>query len=1700
MALVAIAPLSWLNAQQSPCTVPDSECYLVCPGNQKAIIDGVTDPGNAVAPCGYTFTIPDMTDFDSNGFGIAGTCGPITDYTVKLVDVTFVDTGISSSPFSDFNPNNPEAADGMNQVQFNSPGTYELLYNLCDISGPDPIIIGCCVQSVFVRIDHSISCNDQISVSLGTNCLAFITLDMLLEGNIEDTDMLCSMDFYIVDIPGSSTDAAFPDTYIIDGPGKFVATVTSPTGEFCETSILVEDKVNAIISCPEISGIKCTQSYDPGDPILEYDCRSILATDPTMIGPSADPSDPNVLTVNFDWSNLTNANKVEEITLDLNVLVDQVQDVQAWLTSPDDPATAVNEADTIMILDLVSGNTCTNPNFDLELDDDHFLSHNQLIALGCDLGNTKAYCGDYRPLTPFSTFDGKCAAGMWTLMIANFSSVAPLELNSNDLPQMCMTYTNGTIPFPYGELEDITALGGNCYDIHFENKNCGPYIACFEDSIEECNQDVSLMNNFTSVTRTWTVTSASNESSSSCTQTIILTRCDLDDLECPPDYDGTDHAPFLCSQFFETGSDGNPVLNQSLLTDEGHPSPEVTGFPASQFGDINLCFGYQATFNDTKLEICGDFSFKILREWTILDWCTGELLVKTQIIKVIDIEAPVVVAPIDGFQAYAESETCTATWQIEPPIAVFDCGFVLNPDSYNFNIGYLLADNNGNAPIDGEYITDSNVVDVDGDGFPDELRNLPSGRTWIRYMVEDDCGNIGFAFTEIDMVDHISPNAVGIEDLVVSLGPDGTAIVQAPSFDAGSYDNCAIDSVFVKFTDERDEDEGMEDGTDTGTDRDDVFDDRVNFTCDDLGLQIGVDFMVMDESGNTSVAEVNVTVQNPIALELLQQPADITLNCTDELPTGASFEDQFSIGTGGTEMGCPFTVVCEDPVETAAIDGCGNGRFVVNCTVAGTGVNPINDEVVINIVNQRPFDTDMVDWTPVETVADQVLVTCPAELNLDPGESDFGQPILPNSECTLLAFTYEDQVFNNVENVCLKILRTWTIIDWCTYEPNVAGSGGIATYVQVLKINDGEGPVLNCDGLGGTLTVGPSNTNDNCFFNTSGYDTEGLLQLSEEEGFDQCDILAGKDVMVEWDIDWYGDSNGGIDGFDAWGFGRDANGEMPYGCHILTWNLEDCCGNRSSCSYEVCIADNQPPNLHCIGATVSTVIDPATGTTEIWGNDFDFGSTDNVTGTCNDNELLFTLTYSGTSGTSLTFSCDDLPPGASSATLPLQMWVEDEFGNADYCEVVLILQDNQGYCNDGSVESNRVAGYVYTEENLMVEEAMVSIEGNASWYSQMMTESNGSYYFDFLPNFDDYIIKSQKQDEVLNGVSTLDLVLIQQHILGVNSLPSPYKIIAADADNNGSISAIDLITLRKVILGISNDLPNDDMPWRFISGEEEFQDGDHPFPYSEYININNLSQTMENNDFIAVKVGDVNATAIVNSANNGFVEKRSNTTLDFVIENTMLAKDESVTLPIYAKKFEDVIGYQFTLEFDPSKVELVGLSSSTIDFDESNVGYTYAQDGQITVSWNSDKGIRIPSSEPIFELELIALVDSNVSELLGVTSSITTAEAYNNDYEVMDINMVVEGANGITTETELYQNRPNPFSQETNIGFYLDRPDLVKLNFYNIEGQLIKKISKNYNEGQHEIEIKHDDLEGPGVYYYEIVTEHYNKTKKMIAL
>lgn len=82
----------------------------------------------------------------------------------------------------------------------------------------------------------------------------------------------------------------------------------------------------------------------------------------------------------------------------------------------------------------------------------------------------------------------------------------------------------------------------------------------------------------------------------------------------------------------------------------------------------------------------------------------------------------------------------------------------------------------------------------------------------------------------------------------------------------------------------------------------------------------------------------------------------------------------------------------------------------------------------------------------------------------------------------------------------------------------------------------------------------------------------------------------------------------------------------------------------------------------------------------------------------------------------------------------------------------------------------------------------------------------------------------------------------------------------------------------------------------------------------------------------------------------------------------------------------------------------------------------------------------------------------------------------------------------------LYQNYPNPFNPVTTISYELPTRAFVKLTIYNIIGQIVDTLVNNEQErGRHQIVWDASSLPS-GVYYYQLRTKDYVKTKKMLLI
>ena len=237
----------------------------------------------------------------------------------------------------------------------------------------------------------------------------------------------------------------------------------------------------------------------------------------------------------------------------------------------------------------------------------------------------------------------------------------------------------------------------------------------------------------------------------------------------------------------------------------------------------------------------------------------------------------------------------------------------------------------------------------------------------------------------------------------------------------------------------------------------------------------------------------------------------------------------------------------------------------------------------------------------------------------------------------------------------------------------------------------------------------------------------------------------------------------------------------------VTLIATDQCGYKSISTFTVSVIDRVKPTIICYDRTLD-LLSPSG--VEFWASDFSLTGED-MDGCGSTDSLLYTFSLDSDE-TGRLFTCDDLGP----QTLTIYAWDDDQ--NRSSCQVTLTITDSKNLCSPvGSIVVGNIYNHDMTEmmEDVTVEIPSISelcLDGS---YEMTLTESDRS-------------IQAYKDTDYLNGVSTLDLIKIQRHILGIQTLESWEQQIAADINNDRRINGLDLIELRKLILGVYKILPD----------------------------------------------------------------------------------------------------------------------------------------------------------------------------------------------------------------------------------------------------------------------------------------------------
>ncbi len=918
--------------------------------------------------------------------------------------------------------------------------------------------------------------------------------------------------------------------------------------------------------------------------------------------------------------------------------------------------------------------------------------------------------------------------------------------------------------------------------------------------------------------------------------------------------------------------------------------------------------------------------------------------------------------------------------------------------------------------------------------------------------------------------DYIAPVAICDGHTTVALSNDGTARLYAIDIDDGSYDNCHIESYQARRMTQGWCPPGIADDT--------QFRPYVEFCCEDVGQTLWVVLRVTDGHGNYNECMAEVTIQDNTSPQMICPP-NITVSCGFWFgPDALNNPYNRTFGTVAVNGAPRLPIIINDPGNTYynqphnwGIDGtvggsyCGGGN---NVWITIPEVIDYRNSCGVGII-KRKFYVETNNWSdwcyqtitvkdytsdnynihwPYDYVADACLYT-PEDVDPEDLQPPYDKPTIGGGSqngCGLIGYAHDDLVFTFSDGACKKILREWTVIDWCKYQPNNPWSPGIWKHTQVIKL----------------MNAVPPQFVNGC------YDMEvpGYLPYCKGRYFEQPPVVddCTETEHLQWDykIDLWND--GSYDISHAGKGQPTADEVLPYGWHKILWNVSDACGNYKTCSYKLHVYDAKAPTPVCLYG-LSTVVMPIGGMVTIWAKDFNASSYDNCTAN-------YKLRYSFSSNpyeTSRTFTCDDL------GTVPVQIWVHDEYGNSDYCTTFIIINDNEDAC----VGMHGIQGLVSTFTDVPVPQAAAAVykimpdQSLEEDDSHSNSDATGHFLLGFGTTQYDRMVMLSREGKKLEGISTLDLIALQAHLSGETPITEPYKLYAADLDGNGRVGANDLSLLKKALLGafkLSSFRGN--LSWVFFGDP---CDPDSPLDLFDNVCHNGVEVDHTGSfpvvmSFKALKMGDINGD-MVNMAWN--LTPRTSSAMQIAVREN----DNSMDFILLS----DAKVYGMQLSLNGTGLEI---TAGTLPVQQANLGNDV--DGFTNLSWGQTDPMAVKAGDVLFTIE-------NLDQHIGLESMLVNdeeslyPEIYTEglDNELIKLVPFVETSSQVSFETKL---SPNPFSDYTTLDVIIPAGEEFYVTIHNMKGQELYNRKYVSYTNKSEIVIGDDVIAIPGIYYYKVVS------------
>jgi hypothetical protein len=403
--------------------------------------------------------------------------------------------------------------------------------------------------------------------------------------------------------------------------------------------------------------------------------------------------------------------------------------------------------------------------------------------------------------------------------------------------------------------------------------------------------------------------------------------------------------------------------------------------------------------------------------------------------------------------------------------------------------------------------------------------------------------------------------------------------------------------------------------------------------------------------------------------------------------------------------------------------------------------------------------------------------------------------------------------------------------------------------------------------------------------------------------------------------------------------------------------------------------------------------------------------------------------------------------------------------------------------------------------------------------------------------------------EPLNGVTVRDLSQISRHILNLEPFDNPYEFISADANNSGTITTFDIVTIRQVILGVASNFPIGS--WRYVPNlwfnVPEFISGfesNNPFATTFLDPITNFTKTYNGNtnswmdkvalntqpnhplsnfesswSFTGTKVGDVDCSLdkdalIGETPINAFLPPTGGISIATTANTTK-------TIKVVLNTPKAVSAWQMGINYNLGDLTIgqvtdgnEGLFLNADNFYKSEDAT--AQKGQLNALWFSEDGTALNLNNKVL-FTFVVNAKSNISKLenkLDLNQFAAGLKFYDNKGNlIQNIGLRLEEFNGFglgnnniaergfnlepSTEMEV-QVSPVPFSNSLWFAINMPSDESATLSIFDMTGRLMLQNKQLLQKGRNDFEMDNLSDFPAGVYTYILKAGTLSKVGKLI--